>query len=74
MKNYPRENWHLLEDKVEFLKRFDGFHGRDWVDLRVCGKEGFEAFCKKHSQMVAKPLDGRPKRYSPTRESAWRLV
>ncbi len=54
----PRENWHLLEDKVEFLKRFDGFHGRDWVDLRVCGKEGFEAFCKKHSQMVAKPLDG----------------
>lgn len=54
----PRENWHLLEDKVEFLKRFDGFHGRDWIDLRECSREAFEAFCQAHPKIVAKPLDG----------------
>lgn len=54
----PRENWHLLEDKVEFLKRFDGFHGRAWIDLRECSPEQFEQFCKAHPKIVAKPLDG----------------
>ena len=54
----PREHWHLLEDKVEFLKRFDGFHGRDWIDLREVDRAGFEQFCEEHPRVVAKPLDG----------------
>ncbi len=54
----PRENWHLLEDKIEFLKRFDGFRGRDWIDLRECGPEAFEAFLEKHPKIIVKPLEG----------------
>ncbi len=54
----PQENWHLLEDKVEFLKRFDGFHGRDWIDLRETSHGAFETFCESHPKLVAKPLDG----------------
>lgn len=54
----PQSNWHLLEDKIEFLKRFDGFHGRAWLDLRKTDQETFEAFCRQHPKLVAKPLDG----------------
>ncbi|MEM1483675.1 sugar-transfer associated ATP-grasp domain-containing protein [Oscillospiraceae bacterium PP1C4] len=54
----PQENWHLLEDKVEFLKRFDGFHGRDWIDLRETSQSEFAAFCETHPKLVVKPLDG----------------
>lgn len=54
----PQEHWHLLDDKVEFLKRFDGFHGREWLDLRECGEDKFNDFCSRHEKVVAKPLDG----------------
>lgn len=54
----PRENWGLLENKVEFLKRFDGFHGRAWIDLRECDEQAFLKFCASHRKLVAKPLDG----------------
>ncbi len=54
----PQENWHLLEDKIEFLKRFDGFHGRAWIDLRETDRDTFEKFCREHPKLVAKPLDG----------------
>ncbi|MCI8649002.1 MAG: hypothetical protein HFG20_02690 [Anaerotruncus sp.] len=54
----PQQHWHLIEDKVEFLKRFDGFHGREWLDLRECDAAGFEAFCIAHPKFVAKPLEG----------------
>ena len=54
----PPEYWHLLENKVDFLKRFDGFHGRAWIDLRETTPEQFEAFCREHPKLVAKPLEG----------------
>lgn len=54
----PRENWHILEDKVEFLKRFDGFHGRAWIDLRECDCDAFARFCHEYKKIVVKPLDG----------------
>lgn len=54
----PKTNWHLLEDKVEFLKRFDGFHGRAWIDLRECDEQQFLDFCKAHQKLVVKPLSG----------------
>ncbi len=54
----PQENWHLVEDKIEFLKRFDGYHGREWLDLRECSREAFQEFCKRHPKFVAKPLSG----------------
>lgn len=54
----PRQYWYLLEDKVVFLKRFDGFHGRAWIDLREASEADFETFCQAHPKIVAKPLDG----------------
>lgn len=54
----PREYWHILEDKVEFLKRFNGFHGRDWLDLRETDCLTFETFCQQHPKIVVKPLAG----------------
>ena len=40
----PPQYWNLLSDKTEFLRRFDGLHGRLWLDLRQAGFEEFEAF------------------------------
>ena len=54
----PRENWHLLEDKIEFLKRFDGYHGREWIDLREVDETTFKAFCERFPKIVAKIVDG----------------
>ena len=54
----PRENWSILEDKIVFLKRFDGLHGRAWIDLRETSPAEFEAFCSEHPRIVAKPISG----------------
>ena len=54
----PREHWHILEDKVEFLKRFDGLHGRDWLDLREADEAALLAFAARHPKFVAKPVSG----------------
>ena len=54
----PPQYWNLLSDKTEFLRRFDGLHGRLWLDLRQAGFEEFEAFCQRNPLFVVKPLDG----------------
>ena len=54
----PHQYWHLLEDKVEFLQRFDGLHGRDWIDLRQTDEAGFLDFIRRHPKFVGKPVSG----------------
>ena len=54
----PPQYWNLLSDKTQFLRRFDGLHGRLWLDLRQAGFEEFEAFCQRNPLFVVKPLDG----------------
>lgn len=54
----PRVHWHILEDKVEALRRFGELSGRDWIDIRESGREGFEEFCVRHQNLVVKPIDG----------------
>ncbi|MBC8584705.1 sugar-transfer associated ATP-grasp domain-containing protein [Youxingia wuxianensis] len=53
-----KESWYKISDKVNFLKIFDGYHGRDWMDLREHTPQEFEVFCQQHSKIVAKLLDG----------------
>ena len=54
----PKEHWGMLEDKTSFLRRFDGLHGRDWLDLREATAEDFAAFLTRHPRYVVKPVDG----------------
>ena len=53
----PKEGWHELEDKCEFLRAIGPLAGRDWLDLRSCSDEEFAAFCDKHGKFVVKPID-----------------
>ena len=48
----------LFEDKISFLKTFSKYIGREWLDLRESGEEGFAAFVKKHPVFFAKVVDG----------------
>ena len=48
----------LFEDKISFLKTFSKYIGREWLDLRESGEEGFRAFVAKHPVFFAKSLDG----------------
>ena len=54
----PSQYWPLLNDKTAFLQRFDGLHGREWLDLRKTTFETFDDFCRRNPQFVVKPLDG----------------
>ncbi len=48
----------LLDDKVEFAKRFDAFFHRDWVEVAQDTKEQMLAFMEKHPTFLVKPRDG----------------
>lgn len=54
----PQEHWHILDDKIEFLRRFDDCLGRAWIDLRECTEDQFEEFCALHPKIIAKVLNG----------------
>ncbi|QIK69896.1 hypothetical protein G7062_06140 [Erysipelothrix sp. HDW6C] len=53
-----KEKWDTLDNKVNFLKFFDGYHGRGWMDLEASTYEDFDAFLKKYKRIAAKPVDG----------------
>ena len=53
-----RESWHLFDDKIEFLRLFDGLHGRAWLDLRGADAAALAGFCAAHPRIVGKPVDG----------------
>lgn len=52
-----RSLYPLFEDKIEFLKRYHDFVGRDWIDAREAGAAGVAAFCERHPVIFAKPSD-----------------
>ncbi len=54
----PKAKWHQLDDKVDFLKQFDRFIGRDWLDLREASFSDFESFCHSKDKIVAKSIAG----------------
>lgn len=53
-----QEKWDTLDNKVEFLKFFDGYHNRAWLDLNSTSFDDFEHFFKTNPRIVAKPVDG----------------
>ena len=49
-----QEKRKLFEDKIEFLKTFSDYLGREWLDLREAGKDGFISFVSRHPVFFAK--------------------
>lgn len=45
---------HIFDNKVEFLREFDGFAGRRWLDVKASTPEQFEEFCKSNPEFIAK--------------------
>lgn len=52
-----KEYWYILQDKIEFNKRFNKYLKRDWIDLREASLKDFEKFCKNKDYVIAKELD-----------------
>lgn len=52
-KNY----WYILQDKIEFNKKFDKYLKRDWLDLRNSSLEEFKVFIKNKDYIIAKEID-----------------
>ena len=58
VKKYNNKNyWYLLQDKVEFNKKFEKYLKRDWLDLRTSSLEQFKDFVNKKDFIIAKELD-----------------
>ena len=53
-----QEKRKLFEDKIEFLRTFGDYLGREWIDLRESGKEGFREFVTRHPVFFAKSPGG----------------
>ena len=53
-----QEKRKLFEDKIEFLRTFGDYLGREWIDLRESGKEGFREFVIRHPVFFAKSPGG----------------
>ncbi|MDR2525101.1 MAG: hypothetical protein LBC83_02735 [Oscillospiraceae bacterium] len=49
-----RERAALVEDKLEFCKRFRAFLGRDWLDAEAASDAELAAFTRKHPVFFAK--------------------
>ena len=52
-----KKYWYILQNKIEFNKRFNIFLKRDWLDLREASLEDFENFTKNKKEIIAKELD-----------------
>ena len=48
---------YLLQDKIEFNKKFNKYLKREWIDLRNTSLEEFEKFLDKKDYVIAKELD-----------------
>ena len=53
-KNY----FHIFENKNEFNELFKDYIKREWVDVKDTPKEDVIAFMQRHSEFMAKPVDG----------------
>lgn len=52
-----RSLYDTFEDKVTFLKTFDRYVRRDWLDVREANAEDVAAFMEGHASVFAKPTD-----------------
>lgn len=52
-----KEYWYILQDKIEFNKRFKKYLKRDFVDLREINEEEFKEYLKNKDYVIAKELD-----------------
>lgn len=50
----PEDKRKLLDDKVSFLKYFNDFLGREWLDVDNATKEEFLEFVRRHSTVIVK--------------------
>ncbi len=46
---------HIFDNKVEFLKVFKDYIGREWLDTADCNFLDFQAFCSRNPMFIAKP-------------------
>ena len=53
-----KEYFHIFENKDEFNTLFKAYIKRDWIKVKDTPKEDVIAFMKKHSEFMAKPIDG----------------
>ena len=53
-----KEYFHIFENKDEFNTLFKDYIKRDWIKVKDTPKEDVIAFMKKHSEFMAKPIDG----------------
>lgn len=47
---------HFFNDKIEFNKTFNKYLKRDWMSLKESSLQDFKKFCKKHKQIIVKPV------------------
>ncbi|MBQ9005942.1 MAG: hypothetical protein IJ092_06165 [Atopobiaceae bacterium] len=52
-----RSLYPVFEDKILFLKTFDRYVGRDWLDVKAATPEEVAAFMRDHDAIFAKPTD-----------------
>ena len=50
--------FHIFENKNEFNELFKDYIKRDWISVKDSPKENVIAFMEKHSEFMAKPIDG----------------
>lgn len=50
--------YHVLNDKVEFIKKYKEFIKRDALDIRDCSYDEYLNFFNLHREFMAKPVDG----------------
>lgn len=53
-----KEYFHIFENKDEFNTLFKDYIKREWIKVKDTPKEDVIAFMKKHSEFMAKPIDG----------------
>ena len=52
-----KKYWYILQDKIEFNKRFNKYLKRDWLDLREASIDDFKKFVSNKDYIIAKELD-----------------
>ncbi len=51
------EDYHILENKIEFNEYFSEYLGRKWINLENASLEEFEKFLFETGDLIAKPTD-----------------
>lgn len=52
-----RDYYPVFNDKIQFNRRFAAYLGRDWIDLRDAGADGFAQFIQGRDALFAKRTD-----------------